>query len=476
MKVLLVRPNINWSGKIVGPDIGLAYLGKQLLKENIKVKVLDCMQKEIYEPQEVFKIIKNYSPEVVGFKVFTFDVPFIKKISRLIKKEMPRTLIVAGGPYPSGDTENVLKILPDVDFAFSGEADIGLPQLVKVLKNSKFKTKNLKFNNIPSLILRENGNININPQKFIENLDELGAPDWELVPPPKYKNFARAWGAGGTYTPIFFTRGCPYNCTFCSVKLINGKGYRKRSTQNILEELKLLYEKFDVRNMSLADDNFTLNKKYVVEVCEALIKSKYKFKWDFPNGVRLDTLDEEIINLFEKAGWVSICVAIESGSQRILNYMQKKTSLKIMQKKINLIKKTTNMEIFAFFIMGYPQENFSDLRKSLNYALNLPLDLATFFYFTPHPGTTIFKQLQKKYPQKFSAPNWDTFHYDKPTFSPAKINEKLFRYFVKYAYLRFYLRSKIILGIFKRRKTQGLKTSSILKRIFKKITYTLGYR
>lgn len=482
MKVLLVRPQNNWSSRIVGPEIGLGVLATQLRKEGgYEISLYDCIKENVQSMETFRKRVEAEKPDVVAFKAFTMDIPWTHRASAVVKQANPNAVTLAGGPHASGDPQHCLNYLEHIDFAFRGEGEIGFVQLLSRIKEAKKKRNgngasapwrneaaNLGFQNVPGMIWRSNGDVTVNPQMFIMDLDSIGFPAWDLIDPRTYTQFNRSWGAGGVYTPIYFTRGCPYDCTFCAVKIINGKKFRKRSVPNIIQELEMLYTRYGVRNMSIADDMLTLDRRYTMQVLQGVIDSGLKFKWDFPNGIRVTTLDEEMLHKMEEAGWVSMCVAVESGSERILKHMLKDITIDEIRTGVKLARKHTKMELVGFFILGYPEETEADIRASIKFALELPLDLCCFFYFTPHPGTEVYQHILKNYPQKFKEVDWTSFHYDRPTFSPPKIPEKKFEKMVKGAYFRFFLRPRIIRGILKRRKQYRLSPHLIIWKLLKR--------
>lgn len=475
MRVLLVRPENNWKMRIVGPEIGLGVLASHLRAEGHQVAILDCIRDGVRTETAFMQQVSAFSPQLVGFKAFTMDVPFVKEASRWLKKAYPDCPVVVGGPYPSGDPQGLHQVLPDCDFGFVGEADIGFPQLVKKLEEERADHLSLSdLKEIPGLIAQKEGQVLQNPTGARKNLDEVMIPAWDLIDPRTYSPYRRAWGSGGPYTPIYFTRGCPYDCTFCAVKVINGKLMRRRSVENIVSELKLLYDHYGVRSLSVADDMWTIYKPHVLEVCEGILQSGLKFKWDFPNAVRIDSIDEEMLKLFERCGWVSISIAIETGSQEVIDHMKKKIQLEEAREKAELIKRVTNMELFGFFIMGYPKEDERALKATVSFALSLPLDHCLFFYFTPHPGTEIYRELAATMPEKFQNVDWASFHYDKPTFSPASVPLEVLKRHVQMGFIRFYARPRILWGMWSRRKNYQLNGLDFVRRAMRRASYTLS--
>lgn len=448
MKILLIRPYNKEIYHTLGPDLGLMYLATALKKNNFKVDILDCLQKK-FNKQKFTSFIKDNKYDVYGIKTFSKDLFYVKQISNIIKKFQQKSLVVVGGPHPSGDGEHSLNYLTNVDFAFRGEAEKYFPLVLKNYFNNK------DYSKISGLIYRNNLNqVKINSPYFAKNINNFDYACWDLMPPTNYPLDYR----GLVYVPIITTRGCPYNCTYCGAHLLAGKILRTRNIENIIYELKMLKQKFKINAFSIVDDNFTLKNNFAKEVCLQLIKNKINLKWNLPNGVRLDTLNEELLKLLEKSSCFGIDVAIESGSQKILNKMQRKIKLKTIKEKIKLIKQTTTLQLMGYFIIGYPEETKKDIKKTISLAVKLPLDRAGFFLFCPHPGTTIYNQLKTK--NQLQKINWKTFSYNKITASYGNLTLKELQKLYREAFFKFYFRLKIIKNFLQNTKSpyQFLKT------------------
>jgi len=265
----------------------------------------------------------------------------------------------------------------------------------------------------------------------------------------------------GPYIPIITTRGCPYNCTYCSAHTLNSRKIRYHSPEYIIEELELLNKNFGISHFAIADDNFTFNREFVKEICNRIIQSNMKITWDCAsNGVRVDKLDEEVLRIMEKSGCTAITIAVESGSDRILKLMKKEFDLKTVKEKVSLIKRVTNMQLEGFFILGYPEENEFEIRQTINISKKLNLNIAEFFLFTPHPGSEIFEKLYKD--KKI---DWRSYDYNKISTTPEGISRSKLKFYQIYAYISFYLRPKIFTKLILRNKFNLTKIQSLLRRI-----------
>ena len=422
------------------PSLGLGYLASVLRNKGHDVKILHSL-KEKFNFKDFIRYIKENDFDLIGIQMFTFDLTPTKKHIKIIKKLSPNTTIVLGGYHPSGDPEGTLEFFSDVDFIFSGEAEIGLPKLVETLE----KNKN-DFKDISNLVWRDKGRIIKNPWKLIENLDEIPFPAWNLMDPRTYPEAPH----GGFFksfpnAPIIITRGCPMQCTFCAGKSVTGNKVRKRSVKNVIEEIKYLKNKFGVNDFLIEDENFTLHKDLVKEFCETLIKNNLNIHWSCPSGVRIDTLDKEMLKLMEKAGCYYLSIGIEFGSQRIHDLTKKHLTLEKIKEKIDLFK-YVNIRTAGFFMMGIPGETREEMIKTIKFAKQLRIDRAQFNNFMPLPGSALYKELREKGMEEI---DYDHFFVHDVGFVPEGMTKKEMKKLQRKAYLEFYLRPRIILSLLK---------------------------
>ena len=441
MRILLVNPIIRSAYQSIS-DLGLGYLATALKKANHKVDILDCVNKRL-TLEQFGKYISSFDFDVVGFKIFSTDLLSAKKCLQIVKRHNPNTITIVGGMHPSILPQETLEYFSEADFGFRGEAEIGLPELINNLPNLDSEDKE----KIPGLIWRNNGEIMSNAQTFTENLDTLGMPDWDLIDPRNYNFHTFHLTKSHMVAPLIITRGCPYHCTFCSAHAVTGKQIRAHSVDYIIDEIKYLYSRFGIKEVSFVDDNLIAARHTLEELCHRIIKQKLKINWS-SCGIKIDLLDKDILQLMERAGCYLISVGIESGSQRILDHMQKDLSLEIIKEKTVLIKNTTNIKVMTSFILGYPLEEEIDIRKTIKFARSLPLFAAAFYGFHPIPGTPIYKELITKGEIEKEI-NCDSYGQDRKPYVPKNITSKKFLLLYRWAYISFYARPKILFNIFK---------------------------
>ena len=442
-RVLLVKP---FSGirahDIYSPDIGLGYLATSLLNAGFGVNIQD-FHYDIEWRQSLKKVLYDYKIKVFGIKFYSKDIPIVKKMLSFVRGLHLDLILIGGGPFPSGDPENVLNIVSELDFAFHGEGEKGLSDFMKLLKANNYVINKLNsgLNKIPGLIFKNNDNIYFNKPYFEDNLNSLGFPAWNILNPQKYK---QNWTLMGDYVPIMTSRGCPMACTYCAGSTITGKKLRYRTLDHVFEEIDYLIKHFNVKHFSICDDNFTFDRDYVIGFCEKFIKLNDKITWDLvQNAIRLDNVDEKLIKMIEKSRCTGLTIAAESGSDRILKDMRKGFDSIKIKRAVNIIRSSSS-KIFlgAYFIVGYPEESELDIKKSIKLALDIDVDAADFFIYTPHPGSPMYKKLIME--NRLKEIDWDLMLYEKASIPTKYLSVKEVELLQSLAYRKFFIRPKVL--------------------------------
>ncbi len=460
LKVLLMKP-YSESDELI-PPFGLGYLATAVRK-NHDVKILDGI-KEKLTLEKFENILEEENFDVIGIQIFTFQIIDTKKYINTIKKILPKAKIILGGPHPSCSPYNIFNFFTRINWAFKGEAEIGLAKLLDLIVENKTGSEYLS--EIPGLIWKKNNQTMVNPPIFVETLDEFGMPSWDLLRPDTYP-LAPHGGFFKNYpiAPIIITRGCPFSCTYCAGHLISGKKIRHRSIDKVIEEIKVLYYQYGIREIHIEDDNFTFYHDLVYEFCRKLKENHLNISWTCPNGIRLDSLTKELLMAMKGAGLYGISVGVESGSDKILKDMRKSLTKEKIREKIELIK-NCGLEISGFFIIGYPTETKGDIMETINFAKSLGLKRAGFSLFKPFPGTEVTRQLVEKGELKeMSDEDWAHFILADAVYAPSGFTKNDMRKLRRKALLHFYLRPKIFFKFLGEIKSpKHLKI--VLKRIY----------
>ncbi|MBU0480962.1 MAG: B12-binding domain-containing radical SAM protein [Proteobacteria bacterium] len=441
MKILLVRP-VSDNSQII-PTLGLGYLATQVKKHGHEAEVLDCARTGL-DHNGFRDFLRERRFDIIGIQVFTCDFSSARKMLDIVKEVDREVVTIAGGPHISGLPEHTLRTVPSLDYGFCGEAEIGLPLFCDFISGADGITRT----EVPGLVYREGESIRTNDRKICEDLDNLEFPDWDQIDPKTYPVAPH-----GTFTkrlpvaPIITSRGCPYECAYCGVKSNTGQRLRKRSPANIVAEIELLVSKYGVREIHIEDDNFTFDRRRVMEFCNLLIERRIDISWACPNGVRLDTLDGELLQTMEKAGCYSFAVGIESGSPKILKDMNRKMVLETLKEKVKLIAEATKIRMTGFAMAGYPTETVDDIEKTIGLTLALPIHRVQFSNFLPLPGTRIFNELLECGDISLNSLDWDSFQDNRIVYSPPGMTPETLHRLIKKGFYKFYFRPRIIWGL-----------------------------
>lgn len=432
MRILLIQPPFTISrteGKKCHPPLGLAYL-VSVLRRQYDVEVLDALA-EGYGLEEAIdrnfiryglpfrdikKKIKQIMPDVVGVScLFSSQSQNAHAVCELTKEIDGKIITILGGAHPSAVPEEALKD-KNVDYAVIGEGEEALSRLLGCLKNEK----ELLGQDIDGLGFRHNGLIKVNPKDhYEENLDDLPFPYWDIFPLERYFKINNPHGSPARkipFLPMVTSRGCPFECIFCSVHNLWGKNYRTRSPENILAEIGHLTERFGVKEIIFEDDNLTLNRERAKEIFKGIIDRRLGIVWSVPNGIAMQTLDDEILELMKMSGCYSISIGIESGDRYVLENIIKKPIALTMAKPIINTAKKLGLKISVFFVVGLPGETRPRLMNTFRFAESLNVDNVNFFFATPLPGTRLF-QLCKEKRLINNEVNYSSLKSNKPVFA-----------------------------------------------------------
>lgn len=406
------------------PDLGLAYLSRALMNEGHEVVVLDWANAGMDFPR--FRAyLERERPDIVGIKFFTKDMAGAKACARFVRETLADARVLIGGPHPSADdAQNVLEDFPEADFAIRGEAEVGLPRLVRHIQDPAAQA----LSAIPGLVYKEGARIRCNATSFSENPDSFGFPPWEMFEPRRYRNcYVGTKGNASFMAPIVVSRGCPAHCNFCTAALSNGSPVRHRSLPHVMEEIELLRHKYGVRQLMITDANFTYDKGFIVSLCEEILKRRLDVSFNCPTGTRLSALDHETLPLLKRAGCHFIGLGIEAASPRIRKQISKGVDLMEIREKIALINKH-QIGVPGYFMLGFADETREEMDDTIAFAFTEPFFYRAFEVAYPLPGTPLLDYMKAK----FSLPrvDWASFDVYRSPFPLSRLSsEELHRLF-----------------------------------------------
>ncbi|KXA99004.1 hypothetical protein AKJ42_03885, partial [candidate division MSBL1 archaeon SCGC-AAA261C02] len=297
-----------------------AYLAPILEDEGHKVKIIDSSTMG-YNLEDVKQELKEFSPEFVGISSLTTSIYQAYGVAKAAKELEPDCTTVIGGAHATSAAEEVLGECPHIDIAVRGEGEETLRELVS--------SKNLS--SIKGITYREDGEIVENEdRKIIRDLDLLPFPAYHLLPMEKYK-------VGGIkYATMMTSRGCPFDCIFCSSSEICGKTWRAKSPERVLDQIRLLKEEYGRREIEFLDDTFTLDNERARKICDLLIEGGLDVSWSCSS--RVDTIDNSLAEKLKEAGCHTVYMGIESGVQKILDKLKKGITLEQVKKAVRSVK------------------------------------------------------------------------------------------------------------------------------------------
>jgi len=417
MKVLLIAPYVNLVyDKSTGlenredfyPSAALLHLAAMLRANNFEPTIVDLNNAVVHSHKDkyldyckkiIIESLNECKPDLVGINcLFSGTFPDVLEFAKTVKNHSPHMKVAIGGIHPTSFPKEILTNCKDVDYVAIGEGENTIVALA-----ASIKAKNEKLlSHIKSFAYRDkDGAVRINREKnYIDDLDSLPMPAWDLINLNKFEMKLDHY-----YNPlklpikykaaIFSSRACPLSCNFCDMFLVMGKKHRKRSVNAIVDEIEILNKTYGVNFISFMDDNLTLNKSHIIDLCNEIIKRKIKIIFNTPNGIWINSIREEVVAKMVEAGFVHAALPVEHGNDYIRNEVIKKV---LDRKKIfevaNLLKKYKVMT-HGIFIMGFPEDTNETLKDTYDMIHELQLDNTNVHPVIPFPGTSLFKQVVK---------------------------------------------------------------------------------
>lgn len=376
-RVLLITSPISHGRLRVpfNPPAGIGYIAEVLKENGVEYDILD-----LYFGRNLSNLpdkIEEFRPDLLGISMFTHQYKVGYALLKEIKTIFPKIKIVAGGPHVSTLREKVLEECKEIDLGVTME---GEQTMIELCRGKEYKE-------IKGLIFRDGGRIVYTGDRgFIEELDSLPFPKYEKFELSKYAE---------KYIPIVSTRGCPFRCIYCPVKVTIGKRFRARSAENVIKEIQFWYRR-GRREFAFLDDNFTLIPERVYEICNLIKRYGLKdLRLSCPNGIRADKATREMLKAMKEAGFTHISFGVEVGNNRMLKIIKKDENIETIEKAIkNAIE--VNLRITLFFIIGSPKEEWADIEDSLRLAQKYPVYSVKFYNLIPFPATELFSHLQER--------------------------------------------------------------------------------
>ncbi|MDO8559299.1 MAG: radical SAM protein [bacterium] len=386
MKILLVNPP-NESQAFSMP-MGLASIAAYLKNKDkdIDISVIDDWAEKL-ESAELARRVSLSRADIVGIYMVSPRYDQAKSTIEVCRNALPNSIIIAGGPHPSALPVETLREIPQLDICAIGEGELTMQELAE---GKPLKTIN-------GIAFRDGKEIKLTPPRdFIKNLDDLPFPNRDLFPLQKYKPSA----PHGRKMPFFImntSRGCPFNCTYCSKDVFRNI-YRTVSPKRVADEIEELISKYHAKEIFFSDDDFSMNIARAEGICDEILKRGVKIRWS--TSTRVDQVTEQLLNKMHKAGCRFICYGVESGNQKVLDAIGKGYNT---EKAVSAFKMTRRAKIATVcnFIIGLPGETKESIRDTLNLMKRIKPNFISGSILSIFPGSRLFKLIQAgEYPGK----------------------------------------------------------------------------
>ncbi|MFH1148459.1 MAG: radical SAM protein [Pseudomonadota bacterium] len=390
LRLALVVPNYRWvdNDKSVFWHImpyNLCMLAA-MVEDLCEVEIVDAYVDDM-DQDRFMTVLKDMNPDLVGITVMMDQfAPAAHVAAGLVKSINPAVRVIMGGVYATVNPDLAMQNT-NVDYTVVGEGEYVLRALV-----GHFLGKNP----MPArgICYREGGSVkDTGRADFIEDLDALPLPAYHLIDFTKYSNNAPRKSVDAPralpYAWVLTSRGCPIGCAFCQVEKISGRKFRPRSAENLLREIAWLKDTYGIRSIVFADDNLYTDKERAKEIFRGLIDRKLAMPWVSP-GTAVFRLDEEMLDLMRASGCEFICIAIESGTDRVLKEIIRKPVDYEYAKKMVKAAKVRGIYVAANFIVGFPTETWEEIRQTIRFAEELDVDYMKLFHAIPLRHTRLW--------------------------------------------------------------------------------------
>ena len=399
----------------------------------------------------------------------TCEFPDAVAEARRLKQVHPGIKIVFGGAHASGDPEECLKS-GVVDYVIAGEGEIALASLLTQLGAAR------STDGIPGVWSIRDGRVNENVPASVPPMEELPPPAFDLLDMDAYFRLDSPWHFPKSPRAVQFvsSRGCPYHCSYCHT--IHGKRYRGLSPPKVVDQMEALVRAHGVGEFMMVDDIFNFDLDRAKEICRQIIDRRLEVHLQFPNGVRGDRFDEELVALMKEAGTHYMAIAIETVSEKYQRLIRKNLKIQPSLETIHWARKY-DIEVCGFFMIGFPGETREEVNRTVDFAVTAPLDTIFISLVSPFKGTVLRNDMLDG---RFGTMDTEGLEALDQLF-PAIHNESLpldeLKAIQRQAYWRFYTRPRSIVNLGKKltnRRNANKIARAVIRRIRKSETVSVN--
>jgi radical SAM superfamily enzyme YgiQ (UPF0313 family) len=422
----------------IEPPLGIGYLAAIAENNNIPCEVIDANVLRM-KIDSVLSEVKRYTPRIVGISVNLYSYQISLKLADRIKDYFSEIIVILGGAAPSSMPLAIMNACK-ADAVVVGE---GEETFSEILHN--YRNKIHLFKKVKGTVYKDGEKIVTNePRGFLKDIDTIPFPAYHLFPGLNmYKSRSRK----NPIAPLLTSRGCPYQCIFCSKDVFRNI-CRLRSAENVIKEIDMLVGKYGVKQIDILDDNFLVNKERAEKILDFIIERNYDLGINFQSGICIEDLDRNIIDKMKKAKAWKLAIGVESGDKAMLARIKKNVDLSRILEVVRILK-DAGIKVYGFFIIGLPGDNSQSMQKTIDFAIKMNPDVANFCMAIPFPGTELYELIKKE--GKFLV-NMDNginsgFYANEVFYEIGNMDKTTVLRFYKKAFRDFYLRPRKILEL-----------------------------
>jgi len=373
-RVFLIKPNYPGSyTSVPNWPLGLGYIAESLKTAGIEYQVIDLGFN--YKNRLLYKRIREFQPHLIGIGLMTSKYKYHYALIKKLKHVFKNIPLVAGGPHISTLKEKALLDCPEIDYGVVGEGEETIIELCKGKNPAEIK----------GLIYKNGSNaLYAGDRNRILDLDTIAFPAYAGFEIEKYD---------AKSINILSSRGCPYNCIYCCVKLAVGRQWIPRSAKNVADEIEYWYRR-EYRVFNFNDDACNIDQERMFDICDEVEKRNLKIELNAPNGARADKMSRDLLIRMKKVGFRHIAFGVEAGNNKVLANIKKGETIERIEETI---KDACELDyaVKLFFLIGSPGENEQDIEDSFRLATKYPIKDVRFYNLIPFPHTELYKWIEK---------------------------------------------------------------------------------
>jgi len=378
--IAFVRPMATANRYIQNVPLNYIHLAAFVRERGYSPLILDMVFDEI-TPERVDQEIRTNGVRVVGIGCMTCEFPQAVAEAQRLKREHPGLIVVFGGAHTSGDPEECLRT-GVVDYAVVGEGEFALTALLDAIRDGREPA------GIPGVWSLVDGAIQPGGSATVPDVLQLPRPAYDLLDLTQYFRLDSPWHFPKSRRVVQFIteRGCPYQCSYCHE--IHTKKFRGMAPETVLDQMEWLVRTYHVREFMIVDDIFNFDLERAKRICRGIVERKLAIHLQFPNGVRGDRFDEELLALMKAAGTHYLAIAIETVSEKFQKLVRKNLKADRAAQSVGWARKH-GIEVSGFFMIGFPGETVEEVQRTLDFAVSAPFDTIFISIVAPFKGTKL---------------------------------------------------------------------------------------